>query len=154
MADITDAGPRLRQMNDALERDERLRLTYEERSLLEMLADHPVTHEIMPSEVATLRGLLKRHFPALENGGTQETTLGTHTTQSEGSARPECAIAPAWMSKPFFVDPAAGWSYGFPRLYDPSTDGDMKAWLVSNGYPQYLADKNLPCTFTATIDSQ
>ena len=34
MADITDAGPRLRQMNDALERDERLRLTDEERAAL------------------------------------------------------------------------------------------------------------------------
>lgn len=36
------------------------RLTDAERSLLEMLADHPVTHEIMPNEVATLRGLLER----------------------------------------------------------------------------------------------
>lgn len=39
---------------------ERLRLTDAERSLLEMLADHPVTHEIVPNEVATLRGLLER----------------------------------------------------------------------------------------------
>lgn len=35
-------------------------LTDAERSLLEMLADHPVTHEIMPNEVATLRCLLER----------------------------------------------------------------------------------------------
>ena len=35
-------------------------LTDEERMLLEMLADHPVTHQIMPNEVATLRGLLER----------------------------------------------------------------------------------------------
>lgn len=39
---------------------ERLRLTDAERALLEMLADHPVTHEIMPNEVATLRGLMER----------------------------------------------------------------------------------------------
>ena len=35
-------------------------LTDAERSLLAMLADHPRTHEIMPYEVATLRGLLER----------------------------------------------------------------------------------------------
>ena len=35
-------------------------LTDAERALLEMLADHPVTHELMPNEVATLRGLLER----------------------------------------------------------------------------------------------
>ena len=40
--------------------DATLNLTDAERSLLEMLADHPVTHEIMPNEVATLRGLLER----------------------------------------------------------------------------------------------
>lgn len=57
--DITDAGPRLRAMNDALERDF-LRLTQSERWLLEMLADHPSTHQIMPHEVATMRGLLER----------------------------------------------------------------------------------------------
>ena len=67
MSDITDAGPRLKAMNDALEASdrlqaeiERLRLTDAERGLLDMLADHPVTHQIMPHEVATLRGLLER----------------------------------------------------------------------------------------------
>ena len=35
-------------------------LTDAERGLLDMLADHPVTHQIMPHEVATLRGLLDR----------------------------------------------------------------------------------------------
>lgn len=39
---------------------ERLRLTQSERWLLEMLADHPATHQIMPHEVATLRGVLER----------------------------------------------------------------------------------------------
>lgn len=84
----------------------------------------------------------------------QDNTPPPHSNQSEVSVRPECAVSPPWMAKPFWVDPAAGWSYGFPKLYDPATDGDMTAWLVANGYPQYLADKNLPCTFTATIDSQ
>ena len=35
-------------------------LTDAEQTLLKMLIDHPVTHEIMPNEVATLRGLLTR----------------------------------------------------------------------------------------------
>ena len=39
---------------------DRLLLTDAERGLLDMLADHPVTHQIMPHEVATLRGLLDR----------------------------------------------------------------------------------------------
>lgn len=39
---------------------EDLRLTDDERMLLDMLADHPVTHQIMPNEVSTLRGLLER----------------------------------------------------------------------------------------------
>ena len=154
MSDITDAGPRLRQMNDALERDERLRLTDEERGAVEAAIAYMAPVGNYDSRVQdTLRGLLERC--ACDSDRSQPiATLGTHTTQSEVSVRPECAIAPAWMSKHFWVDPAAGWSYGFPRLYDPSKDGDMKAWLVSNGYPQYLADKKLPCTFTATIDSQ
>lgn len=74
-----------------------------------------------------------------------------HSNQSECSLRPECAISPAWMTRPFYVDPAAGWSYGFPKLYDPAKDGDMTKWMVANGYPQYLADQNLPCRFTAKI---
>ena len=97
MADITDAGPRLRQMNDALERDERLRLTDEERGAVEAAIAYMAPVGNYYSRVQdTLRGLLERHFPTPENGKKQETTLGTHTTQSEGSVRPECAIAPAW----------------------------------------------------------
>lgn len=47
--------------NDELQYEiARLRLTDAERALVEMLADHPVTHQIMPNEVATLRGLLER----------------------------------------------------------------------------------------------
>ena len=63
----------------------------------------------------------------------------------------EVAIAakPEWMDKPYWVDPPSGWKYGFPRLYDPAKDGPMGLWLVKNGYPKTLADKKLPCTFTA-----
>lgn len=34
-----------------------------------------------------------------------------------------------------WVDPNEGWKYGFPKLYDPNSDGDMKDWLVEQGYP-------------------
>jgi len=34
-----------------------------------------------------------------------------------------------------WVDPPAGWRYGFPKKYD-TKDGDMQEWLVANGYPQ------------------
>ena len=52
-------------------------LTADERSLLEMLADHPRTHEIMPNEVATIRGLLER-------------TRGTHPIQCVCSVQTGC----------------------------------------------------------------
>ena len=113
-----------------------------------------VAGELCRKHAATLRGLLERHFPVPENPPPQDNAPETHSNQSEVSVRPECAISPPWMARPFYVDPAAGWSYGFPKLYDPATDGDLNAWLVANGYPRYLADQNLPCTFTAKIDSQ
>jgi hypothetical protein len=50
---------------------------------------------------------------------------------------------PDWMTRPYFVDPAEGWRYGFPRLYDPAKDGDMTSWLVENGYPETLAHRPL-----------
>jgi hypothetical protein len=66
---------------------------------------------------------------------------------------PEPAIPPAWLSRPYWVDPAGGHRYGFPRLYDPATDGDMTAWLIRQGYPESLAMQELACTFTACTDS-
>jgi len=34
-----------------------------------------------------------------------------------------------------WVDPPAGWRYGFPKVFD-TKDGDMRVWLVEQGYPQ------------------
>jgi hypothetical protein len=65
---------------------------------------------------------------------------------------PEPAIPPAWLSRPYWVDPAGGHRYGFPRLYDPATDGDMTAWLIASGYPEHLARQELACTFTACAE--
>jgi hypothetical protein len=54
---------------------------------------------------------------------------------------------PDWMKKPYFVDPAEGWRYGFPLLYDPASSGDMISWLIANGYPETLARQGRSCRF-------
>jgi hypothetical protein len=64
----------------------------------------------------------------------------------------ECTVPPEWTSRPYYVDPPEGWRWGFPKLYDPAKDGDMRAWMVRHGYPQILADQGLACTFTAAED--
>ena len=38
------------------------------------------------------------------------------------------------------VDPPNGWKYGFPKQFDPYRDGDIRKWLVANGYPQEEID--------------
>ena len=91
---------------------------------------------------AALRGLLER----LGSGGEIAPT-------AKSDAPPQPEPAPDWMSRPYWVDPPSGWRYGFPRLYDPRSDGPMRVWLVKNGYPQAMADPNLHCTFTATEEA-
>jgi hypothetical protein len=123
---------------DAAAAIERLRLTDEER---EAIAYYVGTGG--PDTVdATLRGLLERLSPdrpeAIAAGDT--------------ATPPEPAIPPAWLSRPYWVDPAGGHRYGFPRLYDPAKDGDMTAWLIANGYPERLAMQELACTFTACTE--
>lgn len=66
----------------------------------------------------------------------------------------ECAVPPAWLARPYWVDPPSGWAYGFPLLYDPAKDGDMVAWMIASGYPERLARQGLPCTFTAASDEK
>ena len=44
--------------------------------------------------------------------------------------------------RPVMVDPPSGHLWGFPKLYDPSTEeGTMYDWLVREGYPQSEIDK-------------
>ena len=38
------------------------------------------------------------------------------------------------------VDPPNGWRYGFPKQFNPSRDGNIREWLVANGYPQQEID--------------
>ena len=35
----------------------------------------------------------------------------------------------------FYVDPPAGWKYGFPAAYDKTKDGTLQKFLLSKGYP-------------------
>lgn len=62
---------------------------------------------------------------------------------------PDRLRRPEWTARPYWVDPPSGWRYGFPRLYDPQTDGDMTEWIIAHGYPEHLARQGLCCTFTA-----
>ena len=102
-----------------------------------------VAGELCRMHAATLRGLLERLSP-----DRPKAIAAAPTTTP-----PEPAIPPAWLARPYWVDPAGGHRYGFPRLYDPATDGDMTAWLIANGYPESLAMQELACTFTACTDS-
>ena len=40
------------------------------------------------------------------------------------------------MTGRMWVDPPGGWRHGFPKIYDPEKDGDMKEWLAREGYPE------------------
>jgi hypothetical protein len=42
------------------------------------------------------------------------------------------------MQSKIWVDPPEGWRYGFPAIYDPDTDGVMRDWIISKGYPAKL----------------
>ena len=44
------------------------------------------------------------------------------------------------MNTKMWIDPPAGWKYGFPKVYDKSVDGDCTAWMLKNGYPQREID--------------
>jgi hypothetical protein len=78
-----------------------------------------------------------------------ECTVSPEGTLSGTGQSPEPDIPPAWLQKPYYVDPPSGHRYGFPRLYDPKSDGDMTEWMIRNGYPEKMARQGLACTFTA-----
>lgn len=39
-----------------------------------------------------------------------------------------------------WIDPPSGWRYGFPKIWDPNTEPDIKVWLIASGYPQSEVD--------------
>ena len=120
-------------------------LTDAEREAVEFFCktDWPKQSQQIKARAATLRRLLERTAgdrPKAINGGESD--------------RPEpiATIPPEWLQRPYWVDPPSGWRYGFPRLYDPASDGDMTEWLIRNGYPEKLARQGLACTFTAATE--
>ena len=172
-SDITAAGPRLREMNAALSdwdriraegerisREEaykvltaeiatlhakidRLRLTDAESEAVERAAD--LIDNKTRGDSSTLRGLLERtQFAIRESDSPQP----IECTPDPLSTPDECTVPPQWTSRPYWVDPPSGHRYGFPKLYDPATDGDMVEWMIRNGYPKRLANQGLACTFT------
>jgi hypothetical protein len=122
-------------------------LTDEERKAVERAAD--LIDNKTCGDSSTLRGLLERM-----SGNAALSCSGQSTSTPLADATPdECSVPPEWTSRPYWVDPPAGHRYGFPRLYDPATDGDMTAWMIANGYPERLARQGLACTFTACTET-
>ena len=39
-----------------------------------------------------------------------------------------------------WVDPAEGWKYGFPKIYDSKKDPPMRDWLLKQGYPESMLE--------------
>jgi len=35
-----------------------------------------------------------------------------------------------------WIDPPSGWRYGFPKIWDPNTEPDLRVWLIQSGYPE------------------
>jgi hypothetical protein len=107
--------------------------------------------DLLAAEVRRLQAVIDA-MPQTAEAPPEPAFSGAGKSGETGNA-PEPAIPPAWLARPYYVDPPEGWRWGFPRLYDPATDGDMRAWMVANGYPQRLADQGLPCTFTACTET-
>ena len=43
--------------------------------------------------------------------------------------------------KVLMCDPPSGWKYGFPKPIPKDVVGDIRPWLLSEGYPQAEIDK-------------
>jgi hypothetical protein len=136
---------------------ERLRLTDAEREAiaaglgaLEAIYDDPpqIRRPLYDAYAPTLQGLLERTQFAIREPDSPQPIATCDTTPHPHATPAVCTVPPQWTSRPYWVDPPSGWRYGFPRLYDPATDGDMVEWMISNGYPETLARQGLACTFT------
>ena len=40
------------------------------------------------------------------------------------------------MANKLWIDPPSGWRYGFPKIWDPVAEPDLKVWLIQSGYPE------------------
>ena len=43
------------------------------------------------------------------------------------------------MTKVHYIDPPAGWKYGFPKVLPEGVTNTIE-WLLENGYPQHEID--------------
>ena len=155
MTDISDAGPRLRAMNDALEENARLTALVESlrREVREQRKEIAGLREERRALLDADRPQMDARLAALEQLAALDEELGLPRTPDPPSTPAECTLPPEWTSRPYWVDPPSGHRYGFPRLYDPKADGDMTQWMIRNGYPEQLARQGLACTFTACTDT-
>ena len=143
-------------------------LTEEEREavevVLQMCGDpSPATAPLVLKYATTLRGLLARmsgngdctepdNTAGQDNPDRPQPIADCDATPDADATPGECTVSPEWKSRPYWVDPPSGWRYGFPRLYDPARDGNMRAWMIASGYPERLANQGLDCTFTAQTE--
>ena len=154
--------------HDAAGEIERLRLTDAEREAVRfcVTASLPETEKLggvagglCRMHAATLRGLLAgmsgdgdcpdADNTAMQDNADRSQPIAKCDATPPADATPdECTVPTDWTSRPYWVDPPSGWRYGFPRLYDPQADGDMRAWMIANGYPEHLARQGLACTFS------
>ena len=44
-----------------------------------------------------------------------------------------------------WIDPAEGWKYGFPKIYDSEKDPPMRDWLFKQGYPEKMLEFPIRC---------
>lgn len=35
----------------------------------------------------------------------------------------------------YWIDPDSGWRWGFPKVWDPEEESNLKAWLLKEGHP-------------------
>ena len=130
---------------------QRLRLTDAEREAVAggIAALDQIGTEFTLELARRLNGLLERFSPIAKCESDSPQPIATPNLPSTPA---ECTVPPQWTSRPYWVDPPSGHRYGFPRLYDPAKDGNMRAWMIANGYPERLANQGLACTFTAQTE--
>jgi hypothetical protein len=57
-------------------------------------------------------------------------------------------------NKKMMIDPFSGWRYGFPRLWNSDVDGDLREFLLQNGYPEKDVDFALKYIRMWPIDNE
>ncbi len=41
-----------------------------------------------------------------------------------------------------WVDPPSGWRFGFPKVWSREKDGEMREWMIREGYPRQMMDEH------------